>query len=99
MKYLLTFLLLTSLAKPTIIHEDKIMHMVAGGAIYFSCIFINREILADEDMFDEKYCLLPPLFAGIGKELYDQHQYGGFDLEDIGATMAIPTVSFVLYEW
>ena len=66
MKKLLLALLISTQLNATVLHEDKAMHMMVGGAIYFGCIFINREIL--EEQFDEKYCLIPPLVAIIYRQ-------------------------------
>ena len=95
-KLLLILLLASIFSRAEVLHEDKAMHILVGGIIYYSCIIINEQ--TDYNM-DEKYCLIPPLVASISKEIYDQSQYGGFDLEDIGATMAIPMISFTVAKW
>ena len=96
MKWLILSILLSMIGNAQVIHDDKVLHMAAGGVIYVGCIIIGKELDLD---VNHKWCLLPPLIVGIGKEIHDQNTYGGFDLEDIGATMFIPTTSFILYEW
>ncbi len=96
MKYILVLLIAFNIAKADVISTDKLYHTLVGGVIYAGCLIINKEL---DYNIDNKWCLLPPLFAAVGKEMYDYHSYGGFDLEDIGATMSIPSASFIVYEW
>ncbi len=93
---ILVCVLIASFARADIIHDDKLKHVAVGGIIYFGCIFARNSLDAD---IEEKWCLLLPLVAAVGKEVYDHHRYGGFDLEDIGATIFIPSTSFIIYEW
>ena len=59
-------------------HQDKVLHAIAGflvGAItmYF---FIGT-----------MYPVLAVIAVGLGKELYDEYEYGGFDFFDLFVTL------------
>lgn len=64
---------------PTIPH-DKANHAIYGIVIFMiSNIFLN-----------EYYSFGIVCLFAIGKEIYDQYDYGGFDYKDVLATIILP---------
>ena len=55
---------------------DKILHLLAGFAIATLFQFMGI------------WSLIPVIVAGTGKELYDKHQEGRFDVVDLLCTFA-----------
>ena len=95
-KFFIMLMIVSALHGRASLHDDKFMHIFAGSAIYIGCLIVTDIAYDDPEM---EWCLFAPLVAGVGKELYDRHDYGRFDLEDLGATMAIPMTSVVIYKW
>ena len=95
LKYLVTWTLLyLSLGASDFIAEDKTKHVLAGTVIYLGCL-----VVADINSIPHKYCLLPVLAAGVGKEVYDNSNGGTAEFSDITATMFIPTTTYIIYTW
>ena len=96
MKKLLIFLAMAT-ALNAGIEQDKYEHIFAGAIIYGGCIVISNIIYEDPNA---ELCLIAPLAAGIGKEVWDsQHDNHVAEWQDVAATMAIPTASIVIYKW
>ena len=77
------------------------MHVVAGAVIYFGCL-VGAGMAKNQDVFpwlNAKTCLLAPLTAGIGKEVYDSRYGETAEFSDITATMFIPVTGYIIYEW
>jgi len=56
-------------------YKDKGCHFVAGFLITFLLAFVSPVI-----------GIFAGIAAGVGKELYDQYKYGGFDSLDLFVT-------------
>ena len=57
---------------------DKIAHMLVGLVIGIISVFFLQGSI---------YVLLPVAVAAVGKEIYDEISYGGFDFFDMFATL------------
>lgn len=64
--------------------KDKLLHSFYGTLIYTIIAFFNAET-----------ALISVLLCAIGKEAYDQYQYSGFDIYDIGFTVVIPALLYL----
>ena len=56
---------------------DKIAHFLVGVIIGIASFFLIQGI----------YVVVPVIVAGLGKELYGEYKYGGFDFFDLFATI------------
>lgn len=66
--------------KLPLIPQDKANHAIYGFVIFMiSNIFLN-----------EYYSLGIVCLFAIGKEIYDQYDYGGFDYKDVLASIILP---------
>ena len=68
------------------IPRDKVLHLGAGFIAGLTALVLGW------------YGLIVVIAAGIGKEVYDERKYGGFDWLDAGATFAGGIVSVVLVQ-
>ena len=60
--------------------KDKILHFIAGIIVSLGATFIYYGITQSVNTFAG---LSAGILAGIGKELYDEYDYGGFDKYDM----------------
>lgn len=78
MKILLSALLLCLSINCHAVEKDKAMHFGASFAV--TTITYS---LTESHYKAAAACLI----AGLGKELYDEYKYGGFDVKDLGADL------------
>lgn len=83
MKYLIIALLFTTFATAQI-QQDKIKHF-AVGAIASATTYGYFKIKTPKRAF--LYTVGVSAIMGLGKELIDEHNYGGFDHKDLMATI------------
>ncbi len=57
---------------------DRLLHFIAGA---LAAAFFALALPAAAPL-----CILPALLAGVGKEAWDQHAYGGWDWIDLACT-------------
>lgn len=69
----------------TNIPKDKLLHSFYGCLIFAVCLFVSPA-----------FALAATFGAAIGKEAYDQYKYRGWDWLDLAATVAIPTILFLM---
>jgi len=71
--------------KLPLIPQDKANHFIYGFFIYIlsNLIFINW------------VSLLIVLIFALGKELYDEYKYGGFDWKDLVVTLIAGTILLI----
>ena len=65
--------------------KDKILHFIAGITVSLLVVFIYYCIT---ECINALIGLVAGFLAGIGNELYDEYDYGGFDKYDMFATWA-----------
>ena len=65
--------------------QDKANHAFYGLALY-SLLALVSPLLA----------IVLVITIGVGKEIYDEIQYGGFDTIDIVFTIALPVVLYTI---
>ena len=65
--------------------KDKILHFIAGITVSLLVVLIYYCIT---ECINALIGLVAGFLAGIGKELYDEYDYGGFDKYDMFATWA-----------
>ena len=65
--------------------KDKILHFIAGITVSLLVVLIYYCIT---EGINALIGLFAGFLAGIGKELYDEYDYGGFDKYDMFATWA-----------
>ena len=70
--------------------KDKVLHFIAGIIVSLGATFIYYGITQSVNTFAG---LSAGVLAGIGKELYDEYDYGGFDKYDMFATWAGTIIS------
>lgn len=63
--------------------KDKILHFIAGITVSLLVVLIYYCIT---ECINALIGLVAGFLAGIGKELYDEYDYGGFDKYDMFAT-------------
>ena len=63
--------------------NDKILHLIAGIVASVSTVLMYYSITNDINIL---VGLVTGILIGIGKELYDEYDYGGFDQYDMFAT-------------
>ena len=66
------------------IPKDKLLHSFYGVLIYLVAALVSPV-----------FGVIAVVVIAIAKEVYDEIKYGGFDLVDIVATVAIPMVLFL----
>lgn len=66
------------------IPHDKLLHSFYGTLLYV-LVSIYSPLLA----------IWVTILIGLIKEVYDEYRYGGFDILDILATIAIPSVLYL----
>ena len=67
--------------KLPLVKQDKANHFIYGFIIYI-LIYL---------FYDNYLPLIMVFLIAVGKEIYDEYKYGGFDWKDIVATM-IPSI-------
>ena len=67
---------------------DKKLHFLAGLLIAFTVSYI---------MNDVRIGMLAATLAGLGKEIVDEGRYGGFDYQDIIATIIGGVAGIILF--
>ena len=70
--------------------KDKILHFIAGITVSLGAVLIYYCIT---EGINALIGLVAGFLAGIGKELYDEYDYGGFDKYDMFATWAGTIIS------
>lgn len=65
------------------IPHDKLLHSFYGTLIYLPISYVDSSI-----------ALGVLAIVALSKEIWDEKDYGGFDLADIIATMLIPTLIY-----
>ena len=65
------------------IPHDKLLHSFYGTLIYLPISYVDSSI-----------ALGVVAVVALSKEIWDEKDYGGFDLADIIATMLIPTLIY-----
>ena len=84
MKKLLFILLISSVSYGQIA-RDKKLHFVAGALVSATTYdYVFRKTKSKKKAFI--WSVASSVIAGLGKELLDQHNYGGFDKADLLAT-------------
>ena len=68
----------------TDIPKDKLLHSFYGVLIYLVAALVSP-----------LFGIIAVVVIAIAKEVYDEIKYGGFDLVDIVATVAIPMALFL----
>ena len=97
MKNIFLILALTATMSNAKIQGDKFAHAFIGSAIYVGCLVVTNVMYDDTEM---GWCLLAPIIAGAGKELYDsRHEGHTAEFADFAATVAIPATSLIIYKW
>ena len=66
------------------IPKDKLLHSFYGVLIYLVAALVSP-----------LFGIIAVVVIAIAKEVYDEIKYGGFDLVDIVATVAIPMALFL----
>ena len=66
------------------IANDKLLHLSVGLIVYSGI-----------SIFSLDYALLVVLILGIGKEIYDYYDYGGFDRADMVWTVSAPLALYI----
>lgn len=103
-KYKKLLLILLALQLHAGISADKQQHMIAGMAIYGTCILSGGaiEAIGFKNYFTPKTCVIPVILAGVGKEWYD-YQHPKNHTAEFADTMytILPAlgVSVVFYRW
>ena len=67
------------------IPHDKLLHSFYGTLIYLPISYVDSSI-----------ALGVLAIVALSKEIWDEKDYGGFDLADMIATMLIPTLIYVI---
>ena len=70
--------------------KNKILHFIAGITVSLLVVLIYYCIT---ECINALIGLVAGFLAGIGKELYDEYDYGGFDKYDMFATWAGTIIS------
>lgn len=84
------------------IAQDKQKHLIAGVAIYSTCIaggYILKAMSYENNWLTPVNCLAPVIIAGAGKEIYDYNnpQNHTAEFADFAYTVAVPIMaSFVI---
>jgi hypothetical protein len=69
------------------IPQDKANHIIYGITIFIlSNLFLN-----------DYYSFVVVFTFALGKEIYDEYKYGGFDYKDLIATILFPILLILLY--
>ena len=63
--------------------KDKVLHFIAGITVSLGAVLIYYCIT---EGINALIGLFAGFLAGIGKELYDEYDYGGFDKYDMFST-------------
>ena len=91
-------LLSTSVLQADFIQKDKQGHLIGGAIIYTSCYMLSEAI--EYKYLNPNTCALLTLGVAVGKEVYDsQHDNHTAEFSDITATMAVPSLHFILLRW
>ena len=69
------------------LQEDKVLHFAAGAASGFIGAKIADKISHKDPNWRIVGAFTSSLLVGLAKEAYDEHQYKGWDNEDLAATV------------
>lgn len=84
-RIILTVSLFASSMAISQVATDKVLHFMLGAIVGQSTSYLVNE-LTDNPKKAFIISFASTLAVGLGKELYDQYIYGGFDLKDLLAT-------------
>ena len=90
----LIILFLISINSYSQIGDDKIKHFRAGALFSGSTNFVVYKLTGDTKKAFW-YGLAAGVFAGVGKELLDEHKYNGWDNEDLMAS-ALGSITIII---